>query len=118
MPSIRVEIFKNMKSEPWFPHTESDSSSSDSYNDNEGSGTQDRQDMQAHLPVFPPWFPMQALPVHTYWSFRERLVKSESVDRPCMKKIIDSVHHRESKLEPFSGCDSLLCDRVDKYVNQ
>ena len=63
VPSIRVEIFKNMKSEPVCPETESDSSSSDSYNDNEGSSTQDREDMQAHLPVFPPWFPVQALPV-------------------------------------------------------
>ena len=52
-----------MKSEPLCPATESDSSSSDSYNDNEGSGTQDREDMQAYLPVFPPWFPVQALPV-------------------------------------------------------
>ena len=57
MPSIRVEILKNMKSEPLCPDTESDSSSSDSYNDNEGSGTQDREDMQAYLPVSPPLFP-------------------------------------------------------------
>ena len=29
----------------------------------DGSSTQDREDMQAYLPVFPPWFPVQALPV-------------------------------------------------------
>ena len=36
MPSIRVEILKNMKSEPLCPDTESDSSSSDSDNERKG----------------------------------------------------------------------------------
>ena len=115
--------------------------------DNEGFGTQDREDMQAYLPAFPPLFPgygvelclfevshttkqRDALRCVDVPGFRESFYLGYGVEscgfcyvsvRAVLTqglKVLEDKRFRASKHEPFSGCDSLLCDRVDMYVRE